>query len=185
MWTTRTGKDVTQRAFALKLADGAWVVIRRLAPTDADAVVALHDALSQRERYLRFFTMQPVRLKALARNLTEGREGDSALGAFESGTLVGVANYARCGKPATAEVAVVVAHADQLRGVGTALLRRLAQIARAEGVQHLVADVLAVNHLLFKVLCDAGLQPRRVHAINGVVHLAVDLRETVPELDES
>ena len=185
MWMTRAKKDISKRAFATKLADGAWIVIRRLQPADADAVVALHDSLSQRERYLRFFTMQPVRLKALAGSLTDSREGDFALGAFESGTLIGVANYASCGKVATAEVAVVVAHDDQLRGVGSALLRRLAEIARANGIQHFVADVLAVNHLLFKVLRDAGLQPRRVRTVNGVVHLSVDLRQIAAQLDES
>ena len=78
-----------------------------------------------------------------------------ALGAFEAGTLIGVANYAMCGKPAIADVAVVVAHENHLCGVGTALLRRLARVARDKGIQHLVADVLASNHVMFKVLHDA------------------------------
>ena len=41
------------------------------------------------------------------------------------------------------EVAVVVAHNEHLRGVGTALLRRLGEIARENGVHHLIAEVLA------------------------------------------
>ncbi len=185
MWMTKNRKDISARAFAAKLADGAWVVIRHLEPADADAVVALYDSLSQRERYLRFFTMQPVRCKDLASRLTDGHGDDFAVGAFESGTLIGVANYSICGKPATAEVAVVVAHDDQLRGVGTAMLRRLAQIARAKGIQHLVADVLTTNHVLFTVLRDAGLQPRRVRALSGVMHLDVDLSEITNLLGES
>jgi L-amino acid N-acyltransferase YncA len=185
MSMTRTEKDVTESAFAAKLPDGVWVVIRRLEPADADAVLILHKALSQRERYLRFFTMQPVHLKALADRLTAGQGEDIALGAFDSGTLIGVANYAICGKPATADVAVVVAHDDQIRGVGTALLRRLVQIARAKGIQHLVADVLTSNHLLLKLLRDAGLQPRGVRAINGVVHLDIDLPQITTQFGES
>jgi L-amino acid N-acyltransferase YncA len=95
--------------------------------------------------------------------------------------LVGVANYVVCGKPATAEVAIVVAHHDHLRGVGTGLLRRLAQIARANGIQHLVADVLTTNHLttkhlMFKVLRDAGLRPRLNKSGDGVEHLDIDLK---------
>ncbi|WP_292988467.1 GNAT family N-acetyltransferase [Mycobacterium sp.] len=184
MWGTEAKKNISERAFAAKLADGAWVVIRHLKPADAEAVLALHDALNQRERYLRFFTMQPVRLRALAGQLTNGRGDDFALGAFESGTLIGVANYAMCGKPATAEVAVVVSHGDQRRGVGTLMLRRLAQIAQANGIQHLVADVLTCNHLLFRVLRDAGMEARRVRTVNGVVHMDVDLSDVAKLLDE-
>jgi hypothetical protein len=33
------------------------VLLRRLEHADIDAVIALHDTLSDRERYLRFFTM--------------------------------------------------------------------------------------------------------------------------------
>jgi L-amino acid N-acyltransferase YncA len=184
MRLTKSQKDIAQRAFAGKVADGAWVVIRHLEPSDAGAVIALHNALTQRERYLRFFTLQPVGLKALASQLTDGHGEDFALGAFEAGALIGVASYAVCGKPATAEVAIVVAHHDQLRGVGTTMLRRLAKVAHAKGIQHLVADVLTTNHALFKVLRDAGLQPRGVRAINGVVHLDVNLSELTDLWDE-
>ena len=119
--------------------------------------------------------MRPAYLKTLAAKLTDGNGANYALGAFESGTLIGIANYVLCAKPATADVAVVVAHEDHLRGVGTFLLRRLAQVARNNGIQHLVADVLTTNHLMFKVLHDAGLNPRRKTYDSGVVHLDIDL----------
>jgi L-amino acid N-acyltransferase YncA len=161
--------------FTSTVRDGAAVSLRRLEPTDIDAVIALHDALSERDRYLRFFTMHPAHLKNLADKLTDGNSQNYALGAFESGTLIGVASYAMCAKPATADVAVVVAHEDHLRGVGTALLRRLTQIARDNGIQRLVADVLATNHLMFKVLHDAGLHPQHKCYDSGVVHFDIDL----------
>jgi GNAT superfamily N-acetyltransferase len=170
-----SGSRVVDDVFTSTLRDGATVLLRRLEPTDIDAVIALHDTLSERERYLRFFTMHPMYLKALADELTDGKRDHYALGAFESGTLIGVANYVMCGKPATADVAVVVAHIDHLRGVGTVLLRRLAQIARHNGIQHLVADVLTTNHLMFKVLHDAGLHPQHESNDTGVAHLDIDL----------
>src|ERR1700722_12488108 len=162
-----TGSRVVDDIFTSTLRDGATLQVRRLEPADIDAVIALHDTLSDRERYLRFFTMHPAHLKTVADKLTDGRSEDYALGAFESGTLIGVASYLVCGRPATAEVAVVVAHNDHLRGVGTVLLRRLAQIARDKGIQHLVADVLTTNHLMFKVLHDAGLHPRHKRFDDG------------------
>lgn len=167
------------------LRDGAAVLLRRLEPTDIDAVIALHDTLTDRERYLRFFTMHPAYLKTLAHKLTEVNGKDYALGAFESGNLIGVANYGVCGKPATAEVAVVVAHADHLRGVGTALLRRLAQVARANRIRYFVADVMTTNHLMFKVFRDAGLQPRRTEYSDGVVHLEFDLDDIASEIQDA
>jgi L-amino acid N-acyltransferase YncA len=119
----------------------------------------------------------------VADKLTDGSSEDYALGAFESGTLIGVASYGVCGRPATAEVAVVVAHNDHLRGVGTVLLRRLAHIAHANGIRHLVADVLTTNHLMFKVLHDASLHPQHKSYDSGVVHLDIDLAELKPESD--
>src|ERR1700683_4533953 len=103
-----TGSRVVDDVFASTLRDGAAVLFRRLEPADIDAVIALHDTLSDRERYLRFFTMHPAHLKTLADKLTDGSSEDCALGAFESGTLIGVASYAVCGRDA--EFAVVVAH---------------------------------------------------------------------------
>jgi GNAT superfamily N-acetyltransferase len=157
------------------LRDGATVSLRRLGSADIDAVIALHQSLSDRELYLRFFTMHPAYLKTLAEELTDDNGDNYALGAFESGRLIGVANYGVCDTPATADVAVVVAHEDHLRGVATALLRRLAQIAYDNGIQHFVADVLTTNHLMFKVLHDAGLQPQHKRYDSGSVHLDVDL----------
>jgi GNAT superfamily N-acetyltransferase len=157
------------------LRDGATVSLRRLGPADVNAVIALHCSLSKHELYLRFFTINPAHLQSLAETLTRGDDDNYALGAFESGTLIGVANYARCAKPATADVGVVVAHEDHLRGVGTALLWRLAQTARDNGIQFFAADVLTTNHLMFKVLHDAGLQPQHKTYDSGVVHLDVDL----------
>jgi L-amino acid N-acyltransferase YncA len=172
-----TESELADDVSASTLRDGATVLLRRLEPADLDAVIALHDTLSDRERYLRFFTMHPAYLKAVADKLTECDGEGYALGAFESGMLIGVASYTVCDRPATAEVAVVVAHNDHLRGVGTALLRRLAQIASANGIRHMVADVLTTNHLMFKVLHDAGLRPRDTGPGDGVVHLDIDLSE--------
>jgi len=169
--------------FTSTLPDGVTVSLRRLGPADIGAVTALHDTLSDRELYLRFFTAHPAYLKWLADELTDCNGGNYTLGAFESGALIGVANYAICGAPATADVAVVVAHEDHLRGVGTTLLRRLAQIARNNGIQHFAADVLASNHSMFKLLHEAGLHPQHKNYDTGVVHLDVDLAAVTLQSD--
>ncbi|UMB70882.1 GNAT family N-acetyltransferase [Mycobacterium paraterrae] len=158
-----------------KLRDGATVLLRRLGPSDIDAVKELHNRLTKEELYLRFFTPHPGFLPELADQLTDSGGQNYALGAFEADELVGVANYAMCGKPATADVAAVVAHGDHSRGVGTALLRRLVHVARVNGVRHLVGDVLSANSAMFDLLHEAGLKPQRKAYDCGVVHLDVDL----------
>jgi len=155
------------------LRDGSTVLLRRLDAADIDAVIALHDALSDHERYLRFFTPRPPYLKTCARKLTERSDKDYALGAFESGELIGVANYVVCHEDETAEVALVVAHNDHLRGAGTALLRRLSHIARSNAIQHFVADVLVENRLMRNVLRDAGWHT--TYNDGNVLHVDIDL----------
>jgi hypothetical protein len=47
----------------------------------------------------------------------------------------------------------------------------------------LLADVLATDHLMFKVLDDADLHPQHKSYASGVVHLDIDLAEVNPESD--
>ena len=81
-----------------------------------------------------------------------------AVGAFKGDQLIGVANYVRLGESDSAEFAVAVAHKDHLHGVGTALLRHLADVARRRSIRIFTADVLAENALMLQVLRDLGWQ---------------------------
>jgi RimJ/RimL family protein N-acetyltransferase len=161
------------------LLDGSTVSLRRLGSGDFDAVIRLADTLTEEERYRRFFTQHPNDLGAWARTLTE-RAGDRyALGAFDSGTLIGVANYFTCESPDYAEVAVVVAHDEHLRGVGTALLRRLGLAARQNGLHHFVADILAENYPMLRVMSDAGWRFKR-RRDGSVLEVDFDLDNVEP-----
>jgi hypothetical protein len=111
------------------LLDGDLVSLRRLDSDDLDGIVALSETLTESERYFRFFTAYPAYLENWARALTERSTTQFALGAFESGRLIGLASYSMCDEPGCAEVAIVVAHQEHMRGVGTGLLGRLGQIA--------------------------------------------------------
>ena len=97
------------------------ITVRRLNPPDADDLVQLYETLTDDECYLRFFTLHPAHLHAWARSLTDHSNEQYAVGAFASDKLLGVANYVECKTPGEAEVAVVVAHDQHLRGMGTVL----------------------------------------------------------------
>jgi RimJ/RimL family protein N-acetyltransferase len=156
------------------LLDGATVTIRRLVPDDYDAVVALALTLNDQERYMRFFTVHPAYIGEWALALTAPAVGMVALGAFEATELIGVANYAVTDQPGYAEIAAVVAHDQHDRGVGTALLRTLGHLARRAGQRHLVADVLAENHAMRRVISDAGW-PTTQHHDAGVLSIDINL----------
>jgi len=120
-----------------ELLDGRQISLRPLDTEDAEAVAELHRHLSDHDRYFRFFTLNPAHLDELVRKLTEPTVGQYALGAFDGDRLIGVANYMVSADPAVADIAILVAHEDHSHGVGTMLLKRLAQIARAHGSRRL------------------------------------------------
>lgn len=154
--------------------------IRRLSRSDTAAVIELHRQLTDRERYLRFFVTYPAYLTAFAEKIVRCNRDQWALGAFDSGQLIGVANYVVTDQPDVAEVAVAVAHKDHLRGVATALLKHLAEVALGNGINTFVADVLASNTAMLKVLSDAGWR-RTVRSDGAVLRIETKLRELADE----
>ena len=159
------------------LLDGATVTIRRLSPGDYDAVVCLASQLTDEERYLRFFTVHPTHIGEWALSLTAPAVGVVALGVFESGELIGIANYAESSQRGCAEIAVLVAHEQHERGVGTALLRTLGHIARSAGQHRFVADVLTENCAMRRVISDLGW-PTTQHCDGSVLSVEFDLDQT-------
>ncbi len=168
-----------ESAATARLLDGRLISLRRLNGDDADAVLALHQHLSDYDRYFRFFTLQPAPLQELVGKLTEPADGLYALGAFDADRLIGIAHYTVVDDPGVAEIAVVVAHEDHSLGVGTALLKRLAPIARARGITRFVADVLGENHLMLTVFFDLGWTCTPVD-YGSIRHLKIEL----PEFDD-
>lgn len=176
--------EAVELAVTARVLDGRLVSLRRLSAEDAEAVISLHQHLTDHDRYYRFFTLQPVQLDEVVSELTEPAHGRYAVGAFDAGRLIGVANYIVCDDPGAAEVAIVVAHEDHSLGVGTALLKHLAQIARAHGIGRFVADVLGENHLMLMVLYDLGW-PCEPMDYGSVQHLEIELPDCINEAPTS
>jgi acyl-CoA synthetase (NDP forming)/GNAT superfamily N-acetyltransferase len=155
------------------LVDGTVVRIRELDEADATLVAALYRQLPVFDRFLRFFSAGS--LPAADDLMAPHGPADVSLGAFRGDELIGVAQcVGTADDPSTAEVALAVAHPDQVRGVGTLLLEHVASRARHRGVRRFVADVLGANDRMRRVLADVGLPVRR--RIDGdVVHVEFDL----------
>ena len=143
------------------LEDGVKIFIRPLVPSDAELLRFALEGADPETLYFRFFR-STIRVDAeLLEYLTVlDYQHRFALVAFtETGDGIGVARFE--GNPAsdTAEMAVVVRSDWRRRGVGTALLRRLADAATARGLRYLRADFVAENQEAAALIAKAGLNP--------------------------
>lgn len=131
------------------LRDGSRVRIARITAGDAPLIADGFERLSAESRRLRFLTSKPSLSSAELRYLTEvDGHLHEALGAIDpaTGDGIAVARFVRDqDDPTRAEVAVTVADEWQRRGLGTALLDRLADRAREEGISHFTALVAGDN----------------------------------------
>jgi GNAT superfamily N-acetyltransferase len=90
--------------------------------------------------------------------------------ADEASELIAMARYDL--DPAThfGDVALVVLDAWQGKGIGTAMFRRLVELARIRGVPGLTADVLAGNGPMLALFHKSGLKVE-TQLESGVYHL--------------
>jgi len=90
----------------------------------------------------------------------------------ERDEIIGMSRYDVDPATGLAEIAFVVRDDWQHRGVGTLLMTRMSEIARARGLAGFSADVLASNHAMLTVFQRSGLAVRsQLHG--GVHHLEV------------
>ena len=144
------------------LRDGCRVEIRALRPDDRADLIAAVGRTSDRSLYHRFF--------GLKRSFTDQEAAffvnvdfvnHVALIALidEDGrsVIAGGGRYIVV-LPGQAEVAFVVVDEYQGRGIGRALMRHLTNIARAAGLQTLIAEVLPDNTQMLQLFKTSGLR---------------------------
>jgi acyl-CoA synthetase (NDP forming)/GNAT superfamily N-acetyltransferase len=167
--TGYAGPD-TAGTYAL-LTDGSTVLIRAAGPADAEAVRAMHAAMSPDNLYLRFFSLSPRNAETEAsRVCREAAPDHAALLAWLGDRLVGVASYEPAAKPGTAEVAFAVPDDMHGRGIATLLLEHLVSVGRERGLRAFTAEALPENRPMLTVFADAGLPVQR-RMTDGVVEL--------------
>jgi GNAT superfamily N-acetyltransferase len=157
------------------LRDGATVQVRRMEADDAPRLVQFHETLSSETVYLRFFSVHPHLSDPEVHRFTHVDHRDrEAIVALHGDDIVGVARYDRLPGRDEAETAFVVTDTWQGRGLGAALLRHLAGLARAEGLTRLLAETLPHNRRMLAVFHHAGL-PLTTRVEDGVVHVTLEL----------
>lgn len=126
---------------------------------DEPALLRAYAMLGEQSRYLRFMRMpaEPT-AEQLAWFTRYPRERQLALLlSTPEGEVIAHAQSVRRRRPERAEFACVVADAWQGQGLGSALLLTLALLAREQGVEEWVAEVLSENRPMLTLLRGLGL----------------------------
>jgi GNAT superfamily N-acetyltransferase len=158
------------------------VVIRSIRPSDAAGLRGFHARLSDDTIRNRFFGPHAVLPEAEVRRFTSlAPENEVALVATVGEDIVGVGRTIRLGGGDAAEVAFVIQDGYQGHGLGTALLTRLAGIARADGIHRFVADTFATNRPMLDVFMHtpAAVAVTGTRRDGSVVHLVMDVQPAV------
>ncbi|MFI7148454.1 GNAT family N-acetyltransferase [Nonomuraea sp. NPDC050022] len=158
------------------LRDGGIAHVRPLRTDDRQALHELVDRSSERSAYLRFFTGGRNTAHSYMERLTSDKYDGHALVAAFRGRLVAVAEYIPI-RDGSADLAILIDDAVHGHGLGTLLLEHVALDAATHGVRELIADVLAENQPMIKVLRDLGLDLTQ-RFDGGMLHLAIAAEPT-------
>ncbi len=144
-----------QYASSWTAKDGTLILLRPIRPEDEPLMVKFHGTLSEQTVYLRYFHMANLSARVAHERLVSkcfiDYDREMALVAERTvhGTaereILGVGRLTRQRARDEAEVAILVTDEYQRSGIGTELLRKLIDVARAEGIKRIVANILPQN----------------------------------------
>jgi ribosomal protein S18 acetylase RimI-like enzyme len=148
------------------LRDGRRLDIRAFRPGDQADLLSAVSRTSPQSLYRRFFTVKrsfSQREREFFLNVDFVGHVALMACAEELGqkVIVGGGRYVVV-QPGKAEVAFVVIDQYQGQGIGSTLMRHVAAVARAAGLQELVAEVLAENVPMLKVFEKCGLSMTKI-----------------------
>jgi acetyltransferase len=173
----------TQYIAPWTLRDGTPVTIRPIRPEDEPLLSAFHQTLSEQSVYLRYFGSKtlPQRMahEQLARVCFIDYDREIALVAERrdaaSGTheIIAVGQLIKLCDPSRAEFALIVGDHYQRCGLGSELLDRLLQIARAEQIKRVVGEILPDNAGMLRLCRRLGFHLK--YTLNGPVLVDLEL----------
>ncbi|HVM92457.1 MAG TPA: bifunctional acetate--CoA ligase family protein/GNAT family N-acetyltransferase [Terriglobales bacterium] len=143
------------------MKNGEEVMVRPIRPEDEPLLIKLHQVLSERTVYLRYF--QPLRLsqrtahERLTRICFIDYDREMAL-VVEHKTkddlveIIAIGRLSRVRGKDEAEMAVLVDDRFQHQGLGTELYRRLIEVARDEKLTSVVSTILSENREM-QIIC--------------------------------
>ncbi len=165
------GSDVVLRS-------GSTLRLRPVRPSDAQALLEFERRLPADSAYFRFFGIdRPDATTAASACAVDYRDRYGYVGEG-AGRIVAAGHYRRDpSDPGRAEVTFAVEETLQGQGIGTRLLERLAEIARARGIGTFEARAPGSNPRMLDVFANCGF-PMRRRAGDGGERIVVELIPT-------
>lgn len=149
----------TQYVQPWKFPDGAEVLIRPIRPEDEPAIARFHQGLSERSVYLRYFHLIDLDQRRshdrLIRICFNDYDRDIALVTEHRNEILAVGRLRKINST-DAELAVLITDEYQGRGLGMELSRRLVEVARAEKMERVIAEILLENIQMQRVCSELG-----------------------------
>jgi acetyltransferase len=137
------------------MKDGSPVLIRPIRPEDEPLMVRFHQTISDRSVYLRYFHMEKLSTRVAHERLFQkcfidyDREmvlvADFHNPQTSEHEILAAARLTKMLDERQGEVAVLVSDPKQGQGLGTELLRRLIDVARAEKLDRVLANIMPEN----------------------------------------
>jgi acetyl coenzyme A synthetase (ADP forming)-like protein len=160
------------------LRDGSVAALRPATAADREAVRAFFRGLSPESRWKRFLGDVEPTESAIDRMCSSPDPANAlTLVAWRQHpggpTAIAIASYASMGGP-IAEAAFAVDDRFQGKGIGTALLERLAAIGASRGFRWFQATVLHDNQPMLDVFRDSGFEVRS-RSDNGLLDIRLNL----------
>jgi acetyltransferase len=162
-----------------KMKDGRQVILRPIRPEDEPQVVRFHETLSDRSVYLRYFSpmmlSQRVRHERLARICFNDYDREIALVVEESDPksevhpILAIGRLSKLHGVDEARFTLLVSDAYQGQGIGRELLRRLIEVARAEGMKRLRATISPENQAMRAVCEQLGFSSIYANSETGML----------------
>ena len=170
------------------LPDGTTIHIRAIRPDDKERMLAMWARTSPESRRRRFMGSFDLNWNNVARFTDLDPSMEKAFvatrGRGDSERIVGVARYVRYeDDPRHAEFAALVEDAEQGKGIGTALVRRVAVSAHDDGITALAGDILADNTRMLNLVRELGLEYQSRREDGTVVHSDLETKLTEHFLD--
>jgi acetyltransferase len=151
-----------------RLDDGTEILIRPIRPEDEPLMVHFHGTLSERSVYLRYFHFSQLDYRAsherLKRICFVDYDREIALVADRQNPettereILAVGRLAKAPEANEAECALLISDVFQHHGLGTEMLRRLLEIARAEKLSLVTADILPENEHMLQLCKQLGFR---------------------------